>query len=64
MRKSINKFVLIIIVALFMTSCFSTRQSCGVAQTQKNIKNENSKTLYSEVIVLKKQAFVLADNAK
>lgn len=63
MRKSLNKFALLIVVALFMTSCFSTKQSCGLAQSKDHIKKENYKTLYKEGIVLKSKTYVLVANA-
>ncbi len=63
MKTSISRIVVLVFVALLITSCFSTKQSCGFAQTN-NIKKENSKTLYKESVMLKKQVFVLVANAK
>jgi hypothetical protein len=38
MKKSLLKISLLLSIGLFMTSCFSTQQSCGLAQAQKTIK--------------------------
>ncbi len=64
MRKLLNKFAVLIVVAVFMTSCFSTRQGCGFAQTKNNVRKANSKPLYTEAVVLKKHIFVFVANAK
>ncbi|NQW37031.1 MAG: hypothetical protein HQ471_08505 [Flavobacteriales bacterium] len=54
MKKFILKTTLLLCVSLFMTSCFSTKQSCGLTQTQEFIKKAPVKTLNADVVVLKK----------
>lgn len=41
MKKSFGKFALLVILSTLMTACFSTKQSCGVAQTQQSVKKES-----------------------
>ena len=52
MKNSLQKIIVLIFIALFMTSCFSTQQSCGLAQTQKYIKQAPVQSLDADAVIL------------
>ncbi len=45
MKKSLLKICLLLSIGLFMSSCFSTQQSCGLAQSKQVIKKTPTQTL-------------------
>jgi len=53
MKKSLLKICLLLSIGLFMSSCFSTQQSCGLAQAQKTLNQAPIQTLNVEATILK-----------
>jgi fucose permease len=51
MKKPLKKIVLILSIGLFMTSCFPTKQSCGLAHIEKTVKKAPTKILNTEEAV-------------
>ncbi|MFK5891046.1 MAG: hypothetical protein QM486_09985 [Flavobacteriaceae bacterium] len=52
MKKSLLKICLLISIGLFMTSCFPTKQSCGLAHIEKTVKKTSAKVLNVETITV------------
>jgi len=53
MKKFLKKLALILSIGLFMTSCFPTKQSCGLAYIQKTVKKAPIATLKADIVTAK-----------
>jgi len=54
MKKPLKKIILILSISLFMTSCFPTRQSCGLAHIEKSVKTHPTQVTHVASVTIKK----------